>query len=294
MTDASGIPQDHFQDLAPDARAFRESLSGPFPEHVAIIMDGNGRWAEGRGWLRVRGHKEGMDSVRHITTAAAELGVKSLTLYAFSRENWKRPDLEVRALMRLLRLFLGRERKTMMENGIRLMAIGRMDDLPRSAQRALKDTILQTAGNTRMTLRLALSYGGRTEIADAAIAMSRDIAAGKLNEADVDEETLRGYLYDPSTPDPDFVIRTAGEMRLSNFLLWQASYAEFYVTDDCWPEFRRPEFEAALRAYATRRRNFGGLPQVAREGDQLGNGRGGATEDSTSSPARPKRGAQSA
>ena len=233
-------------------------------------MDGNGRWAQERGWIRVRGHKEGTDSVRQVTTAAAELGVKSLTLYAFSRENWKRPDLEVSTLMRLLRLFLRRERKTLMRNGIRLLAIGRMDDLPRFARRALEDTIALTANNKRMTLRLALSYGGRTEIADAAIAMSRDLASGKLDEAQVDEETLRGYLYDPETPDPDLVIRTAGEMRLSNFLLWQASYAEFYVTQDCWPDFRREELKDALRAFSNRKRKFGGLLGDAQSADSPG------------------------
>ncbi len=262
MTDASGhVPgvQGADLELTAEARAFRESLDGPFAEHVAIIMDGNGRWAQQRGWIRVRGHKEGTDSVRQVTTAAAELGVKSLTLYAFSRENWKRPDLEVSTLMRLLRLYLRRERKTLMGNGIRLLAIGRMDDLPKFARRALEETIRLTANNRRMTLRLALSYGGRTEIADAAIAMSKDLASGKLQEADVDEETMRGYLYDPETPDPDLVIRTAGEMRLSNFLLWQASYAEFYMTQDCWPDFRRKEFEEALRAYSGRKRKFGGL-----------------------------------
>lgn len=286
MTDASGIPLD----LAPEARAFRESLHGPFAEHIAIIMDGNGRWAQGRGWMRVRGHKEGMESVRHITTAAAELGVKSLTLYAFSRENWKRPDLEVTALMRILRLFLRRERKTMMDNGIRLLAIGRMEDLPRHAQRALEETIALTAGNSKMTLRLALSYGGRTEIRDAALQMSRDIAAGKIKEEDVTDETLRGYLYDPSTPDPDLVIRTAGEMRLSNFLLWQASYAEFYVTDDCWPDFRREQFETALRAYAGRKRKFGGLPLDTDVEPDTSSQATGATGAS----GRPERGAQSA
>lgn len=228
-------------------------------KHVAIIMDGNGRWAQERGWMRVRGHKEGTDSVREVTTTAAELGVKSLTLYAFSRENWKRPDFEVSTLMRLLRLYLRRERKTLMDNGIRLLGIGRMEDLPRFARRALEETMALTAGNRRMTLRLALSYGGRTEIADAALAMSRDLASGQLREEDVDEDTLRRYLYDPGTPDPDLVIRTAGEMRLSNFLLWQASYAEFYMTQVCWPDFRRKEFEEALHAYAGRKRKFGGL-----------------------------------
>jgi undecaprenyl diphosphate synthase len=245
-----------------DAAAFRESLGGPFPEHIAIIMDGNGRWAEARGWMRVRGHKEGTNSVREITTAAAELGVKSLTLYAFSRENWKRPDLEVSTLMRLLRLYLRRERRTLLDNDIRLSAIGRLEDLPSYARKALDETVALTEKNAGMRLRLALSYGGRTEIADAARLLGKDIAAGLVDADDVGEETLRRYLYDPETPDPDLVIRTAGEMRLSNFLLWQASYAEFYVTDACWPEFRRPEFYAAIRAYAGRKRNFGALPKA--------------------------------
>ncbi|MGB0331856.1 MAG: polyprenyl diphosphate synthase [Planctomycetota bacterium] len=244
----------------PEALAFRGSLGGVFPDHVAIIMDGNGRWAQERGWVRVRGHKEGTESVRAITTIAAELGCKSLTLYAFSRENWKRPDFEVSTLMRLLRLYLRRELRTLMENGIRLLAIGRLSDLPEYAQRALRETMEKTAGNTGMVLRLALSYGGRTEVADALRSFSEDVAAGRRRPDEVDEETLREYLYDPGTGDPDLIIRTAGEMRLSNFLLWQASYAEFYVTEDCWPDFRRPQFEEALRAFAARKRKFGALP----------------------------------
>ena len=243
----------------PEALAFRESLGGVFPDHVAIIMDGNGRWAQERGWVRVRGHKEGTESVRAITTIAAELGCKSLTLYAFSRENWKRPDFEVATLMRLLRLYLRRELRTLMDNGIRLVAIGRLSDLPEYAQRALRETMERTAGNTGMVLRLALSYGGRTEVADALRSFSEDVAAGRRRPEEIDEETLREYLYDPSTGDPDLIIRTAGEMRLSNFLLWQASYAEFYVTEDCWPDFRRPQFEEALRAFAARKRKYGGL-----------------------------------
>ncbi len=243
----------------PEALAFRESLGGVFPDHVAIIMDGNGRWAQERGWVRVRGHKEGTESVRAITTIAAELGCKSLTLYAFSRENWKRPDFEVATLMRLLRLYLRRELRTLMDNGIRLVAIGRLSDLPEYAQRALRETMERTAGNTGMVLRLALSYGGRTEVADALRSFSEDVAAGRRRPEEIDEETLREYLYDPGTGDPDLIIRTAGEMRLSNFLLWQASYAEFYVTEDCWPDFRRPQFEEALRAFAARKQKYGGL-----------------------------------
>jgi len=243
-----------------EALAFRATLDGPFPENIAIIMDGNGRWAQSRGWRRVRGHKEGTESVRAITTTAAELGVKSLTLYAFSRENWKRSDFEVSTLMRLLRLYLRRERRTLMQNGIRLIAIGRLDDLPPFARKTLEETIALTANNEGMLLRLALSYGGRTELADAARSLGRDIVAGNLDPESIDEDTLHRYLYDPHTPDPDLVIRTAGEMRLSNFLLWQASYAEFYVTDVCWPEFRREQFIEALRAYAQRQRKYGGLP----------------------------------
>ncbi|MEM9799523.1 MAG: polyprenyl diphosphate synthase [Planctomycetota bacterium] len=245
--------------LGPEAIAFRESLGGPFPDNVAIIMDGNGRWAQNRGWMRVRGHKEGTESVRAVTTAAAELGVRSLTLYAFSRENWKRPDFEVSTLMRLLRLYLRRERRTLMENQIRLVAIGRLDDLPSFARDALEETIALTANNEGMLLRLALSYGGRTELADAARALGRDVADGRIDVDSIDESTLAARLYDPATPDPDLVIRTAGEMRLSNFLLWQASYAEFYVTDVCWPDFRREELMDAVRAFALRKRKFGGL-----------------------------------
>ena len=170
----------------PEALAFRESLGGVFPDHVAIIMDGNGRWAQERGWVRVRGHKEGTESVRAITTIAAELGCKSLTLYAFSRENWKRPDFEVSTLMRLLRLYLRRELRTLMENGIRLLAIGRLSDLPEYAQRALRETMEKTAGNTGMVLRLALSYGGRTEVADALRSFSEDVAAGRRRPDEVD------------------------------------------------------------------------------------------------------------
>ena len=164
--------------------------------------------------------------------------------------------------MRLLRLYLRRERETLMENRIRLKAIGRLEDLPRFARTTLEETIALTAGNDGMVLRLALSYGGRTEMADAARALARDVAAGRVGAEDIDDETLRGYLYDSETPDPDLLIRTAGEMRLSNFLLWQASYAELYVTEECWPEFRRPQLLGAIKAFAGRKRKFGGLLRV--------------------------------
>ncbi|MFM7282310.1 MAG: isoprenyl transferase [Planctomycetia bacterium] len=241
---------------APPSRA---DFGPAFPAHIAIIMDGNGRWAQARGKKRVFGHKEGIASVREITTECARLGVQSLTLYAFSAENWKRPPLEVRYLMQLLRLFLVQERRTLMENHVRLGAIGRLDKLPKAAREELERTIAQTAGNRGMLLRLALSYGSRSEIADALRRIVSEARAGRLSPEQIDEESLRGYLYDPHTPDPDLLIRTAGELRLSNFLLWQASYSELHVTDCCWPEFRAPQLHEALRAYAARTRKFGGL-----------------------------------
>ena len=237
----------------------RPDLGGPFPEHLAIVMDGNGRWARRRGLPRVKGHSAGVDSVRTITTSCARMGVASLTLYAFSVENWRRPSAEVQTLMRLLRVFLWRERRTLMENGVRLRCIGRLDDLPPRALRTLRETEELTANNDGMLLRLALSYGSRSEVADALTAAARDVRAGRLDPDSVDEETLRRYLYDPETPDPDLLIRTGGELRLSNFLLWQASYAELYVTDQCWPDFREDQLLEALRDYAGRRRRYGGL-----------------------------------
>jgi undecaprenyl diphosphate synthase len=237
----------------------RSDFGDDFPEHIAIIMDGNGRWAKSQGWKRVRGHQEGVNSVRAITTECARLGVKSLTLYAFSVENWKRPKAEVSFLMKLLRSFLVDERPTLMENNIRLIGIGRLEDLPDESLAELRETELMTAGHDGMKLRLALSYGSRSELADAARALAEDVVAGKLAPKDIHDETLRDYLYDPTTADPDLVIRTAGEMRLSNFLLWQASYSELYVAPMGWPEFREPELHAALESYGGRTRKYGGL-----------------------------------
>jgi undecaprenyl diphosphate synthase len=231
----------------------------PIPRHIAIIMDGNGRWAEERSLRRILGHREGIRSVREVTTECARLGVQSLTLYAFSVENWKRPSAEIRYLMRLLAEFLVKERPTLMDNGVRLRAIGRLADLPAAALAALRKTEEITKGNPGMLLRLALSYGSRTEIADALKGVAADARSGALDPEDIDEETIRSYLYDPETPDPDLLIRTAGELRISNFLLWQISYSELYVSQVCWPEFRKPELLDALRAYGRRKRKFGGL-----------------------------------
>ena len=237
----------------------RPDPGGTFPRHVAIIMDGNGRWAQERRMRRILGHREGIRSVREITTECAKMGVESLTLYAFSVENWKRPSTEVRFLMKLLAEFLVKERPTLMENGVRLRAIGRLADLPAPALAALRKTEAMTRENPGMLLRLALSYGSRAEIADALKSIVEDVRTGALRPEDVDEETLRAYLYDPTTPDPDLLIRTAGEMRISNFLLWQSSYSELFVSPVCWPEFRKRELLEALSAYAGRKRKFGGL-----------------------------------
>ena len=239
----------------------RPDFGGPFPENLAVIMDGNGRWAQERSMRRIQGHREGVHSVREITTECARMGMNSLTLYAFSVENWKRPRLEIRYLMRLLRRFLVKERPTLMENGVRLRGLGRLDDLPKDALDALRETEELTAKNEGMLLRLALSYGSRTELADAMKRVAEDARSGALDPESIDEQTLRRYLYDPETPDPDLMIRTAGERRISNFLLWQLSYAEIYVADVCWPEFRAPQLRAALRDYARRVRTFGGLVQ---------------------------------
>jgi undecaprenyl diphosphate synthase len=229
------------------------------PRNVAIIMDGNGRWARRQGLIRIRGHETGIDSVREITRECARLHLQSLTLYAFSVENWKRPKREVNALMRLLRRFLIEERGEIMENDIRFTAIGRLDDLPDSVRDALEETRRLSAGNRGMVLCLALSYGGRAEILDATSRIIRDVREGRLTGDTLDEAGFRQYLYAPEIPDPDLMIRTAGEMRVSNFLLWQVSYAELYVTPVCWPDFRKEHLHAAFEAYASRERRFGAV-----------------------------------
>ena len=229
------------------------------PKHVAIIMDGNGRWARSQSLIRVFGHQEGAGSVREITTACAEIGVERLTLYAFSAENWRRPQHEIAFLMKLLKKYLVAERPTIMGNDIRFTAIGRIQDLPADVRAELDETVRMSAGNHGMILCLALSYGGRAEILDAVHKIAEEIAAGRLRAEEVDEHAFRRYLYDPEMPDPDLLIRTAGEMRVSNFLLWQISYTEFYVTPVFWPDFRREHLYEAIRQYASRERRFGGI-----------------------------------
>ena len=251
--------------MTPPLEVVRPELDGPFPEHIAVVMDGNGRWAEERSKPRVFGHRAGVESVREVVTSCARMGVQSLTLYAFSVENWKRPEAEVGQLMRLLKVFLVQERRVLMKNGVRLRGLGRLEDLPQLALNELRKTEELTKDNDGMLLRLALSYGSRTELGEAARQLALDVREGALDPERIDEETLRSYLYDPLTPDPDLLVRTAGEMRLSNFLLWQSSYSELYVTEQCWPDFREPELMQAIRAYAKRRRKYGGLIETERE-----------------------------
>jgi undecaprenyl diphosphate synthase len=239
-------------------------MTADLPGHVAIIMDGNGRWAKARRLPRTRGHAEGVESVRTVTRHGARRKLGQLTLYAFSEENWKRPAREVRLLMRLLRRFLIRERGEIMDNDIRLEAIGRIDRLPADVRKELDKTREMSATNRGMVLNLALSYGGRQEIVDAMRAIARRVEAGELKPDDITEEMVTAHLYQPEMPPPDLLIRTAGEMRVSNFLLWQISYTELFVTQITWPEFREEALEEAFAAYRGRVRKFGGLvPEAA-------------------------------
>lgn len=228
------------------------------PQHVAIIMDGNGRWAKKQGLLtRVRGHESGVEALRRTATAAAEIGIRYLTVYAFSSENWARPKMEVDALMSILVNALHKELPTLQENRIKLHAIGRLQDLPAACQRQLNEVMEATATNNRMTLTLALSYGSREELVDAFQHVAREAAAGRLRPEDLDAKTVERFLYTAGMPDPDLVIRTSGEQRISNFLLWQISYAELFFTPVLWPDFDRLHLEEALAAYAGRERRKG-------------------------------------
>ncbi len=229
------------------------------PRHVAIIMDGSGRWAKKRALNRVRGHEEGAESVRDIVRASREIGIKWLTLYAFSEENWARPKYEVEALMKLLRKFLKSELNEMLENGIRFETIGRIHKLPADIQRVIQEIKAKTSSNDKMVLILALSYGGRQELNDAFQKIGGEIKAGRLNPEDITEELISSSLYTADIPDPDLLIRTSGEQRISNFLLWQIAYAEFYITPTLWPDFRKEEYLGAIQAYQKRERRFGAV-----------------------------------
>ncbi|MCA9322831.1 MAG: di-trans,poly-cis-decaprenylcistransferase [Planctomycetes bacterium] len=248
----------HRQDLS--EKAVLEIPDGL--RHIAIIMDGNGRWANSRGLRRTRGHKEGVKSVRRITTACAEAGLEQLTLYALSVENWaKRPRPEIEFLLLLLKRFVAQERRTIMENNIRFRTVGRTHEFPKSVRDELDRLTEVSAANDGMVLCLALNYGGRSEIADAARELGRQVRDGALDPEKIDEQTLARALYDPAMPDVDLMIRTAGEMRISNFLLWQASYGEIWVAPALWPDFDVKDLATGLASYGARERKFGGLAQ---------------------------------
>ena len=229
------------------------------PRHIAVIMDGNGRWARQRGLPRVQGHAQGVFSVRATVEECCRLGIGQLTLYCLSSENWKRPQTELSFLMALLEQYLVEERAEILEQNIRFETIGRRAELPAAVRREIDENIRLTRDNTGMTLCLAINYGGRTELVDAVRLLVGRVQAGELAPEDVDEETIGAALYTAGMPDPDLLIRTAAEMRISNFLLWQISYAELWVTDRCWPDFDAGTLRQALHDYARRERRFGGL-----------------------------------
>jgi undecaprenyl diphosphate synthase len=231
--------------------------SKSIPRHVAIIMDGNGRWAERSGLSRLEGHRAGIESVRAVVRAAHELGVRWLTLYAFSLENWNRPKQEVDELMRLLERYLEQEIDEVHRNGIQVRAIGRTERLAPGARAKIEAAVARTRGNREMTLVFAVSYGGRAEIVDAARRLLRDAESGKVDPERLDEKSFAAYLYDPELPDPDLLIRTGAESRVSNFLLWQIAYTEIYTTDAMWPEFRKEHLVEAIADYQRRERRFG-------------------------------------
>ena len=249
--------------VAPAPEFFGDLLSpisgGRVPRHVAVIMDGNGRWAKARHLPRVEGHRRGADSAREIIRTAGELGIKYLTLYAFSAENWNRPKDEVDALMKYLVHYLKSETKELDKSNVKLEVIGQIYRLPENVQEQLQKTIATLAKNNGLTLVMALSYSSRIEIVEAVRAIASKVKSGKLDPADITERVVSENLWTRHVPDPDLLIRTSGEMRVSNFLLWQISYAELVITPTLWPDFRKPQFIAALEEYARRHRRFGGV-----------------------------------
>ncbi len=239
------------------------------PQHVAIIMDGNGRWAKKRGKLRTFGHNHGVTSVRETAEAAAELGIKYLTLYAFSTENWNRPRAEVNALMKLLVRTIHKESKTLHDNKIRLLAIGELEALTKKTQKELQEAINDTAHHERMAMVLALSYSSRWELTQAAKELAKDVATNKISLQQVDQELFESYLTTSAFPDPELLIRTSGEYRISNFLLWQIAYSELYFTPKFWPEFRKEDFYEAIVDFQNRERRFGKISeQIIKEKDE--------------------------
>lgn len=240
-----------------DAQIEEIKNSELLPRHVAIIMDGNGRWATKRSLPRLEGHRVGRESVRKVVRTAAKAGISYLTLYTFSLENWQRSEDEVQGLMIILEEVLRAEYEELNENGVQLRAIGRLDLLPSDTRRALDETIAKLQHNDRMILTLALSYGGRAEIVDATRKIARGVKEGSIDPEDIDDSMLQRSLYDPEIPDPDLLIRTSGELRISNFLLWQIAYTEILVTEVLWPDFRERELIESIKSYQKRERRFG-------------------------------------
>lgn len=234
-------------------------VSGKIPAHIAIIMDGNGRWAQTKGNVRIFGHKAGVDSVRDITESCAQLGVKHLTLYAFSTENWNRPSVEVNGLMKILVKSLKNEAKRLHENNIKFVTIGQIERLPEKCQKQISEVTELTKNNDRLQLCLALSYSGRWDITEAVKKLSEQVKAGHLNPEEINDELIGSHLSTAEVPDPDLIIRTSGEYRISNFLLWQLAYSELYVTETFWPDFRREELYEAIKSYQKRDRRYGGV-----------------------------------
>jgi undecaprenyl diphosphate synthase len=251
--------------MANSSATIAESLADvpreKLPSHIAIIMDGNGRWAQQRGLPRIEGHRRGSVSVRRVTEECVRLGIEQLTLYCLSSENWKRPAAELAFLMELLKAFLVEERPRIMDNNIRLCWIGRREGMPDDALQMLDETVQLSAGNTGLRLCLAINYGGRAEVVDAVRRIAEEMRQGDVDPQAIDEAAIGNHLYTAGMPDPDLLIRTAGEMRVSNFLLWQISYSELWVTDVHWPDFDEAQLHAALRSFAGRDRRFGGLSE---------------------------------
>jgi undecaprenyl diphosphate synthase len=247
-----------------DADLQARSLSrATLPRHIAVIMDGNGRWAQQRGLPRIEGHRRGVRSVRCMVEECSRLGLQQLTLFCFSSENWKRPKRELTLLMHLLKQYVIEERREIMRQGLRFRVIGKIQDLDPVIQAEIQKTVSASEANTGMTLCLAVNYGARLEITEAVQAIAEEVRNGRLQPEAIDESVVSSHLMTAGMPDPDLVIRTAGEMRVSNFLLWQISYAELWVSQKHWPEFREPDLYQALSSYASRDRRFGGLSETA-------------------------------
>jgi undecaprenyl diphosphate synthase len=252
----------------PDEALARAINAERLPAHIAVIMDGNGRWARRRGQLRVAGHKAGMRPVRTVIETCSQMGIQTLTLYAFSIENWKRPRTEIEMLWRLLRTYLRLELPEMMRQQIRMNAIGRLDALPPQVNAELLEVLAETAANRGLQVNLAINYGGRAEIVDAVKALVEAVRRGEVTAESIDEAAISAHLYTAGIPDPDLLIRTSGEMRVSNFLLWQIAYAELYVTETLWPDFTRADLLRAILDYQKRDRRFGGLGGPAHSGNE--------------------------